>query len=121
MFAGSAWDLYEFLNGSPCTNLDPTGLKCGCNLWETIVCGAAVTAMLGTTFGAITTCGALFVPEPLEPLELIACAVLLPSALLAADKVITKCEKCSSSAVDQARDMKMEIEEIKEKLEELGG
>ena len=90
-------------------------------MWETIVCGAAVTAMLATTVGAITTCGAIFIPDPLEPVEAIACAVLLPGALLAADKVIQKCEKCSSSAVDRAEGLKRELDEIKERLEELGG
>ena len=57
----------------------------------------------------------------LEPVEAIACAVLLPGALLAADKVIQKCEKCSSSAVDRVEGLKRELDEIKERLEELGG
>ena len=52
-YVGSTWNLYESYDGMPCTNIDPSGLKCATS---TFYCVAVFCREIGWAWGSCKCC-----------------------------------------------------------------
>jgi hypothetical protein len=100
--------------------LDPTGTcRTPCSTWEVIVCGAAATAFGAAYATTSATCALILLPDPTTPAQILGCVLGIPTTILAADKAIEKCEKCSPKTAAAARDAKDRIAQLQARIQEL--